>query len=948
MVRTPIQRLIKSHTSTVWLFLLQVSTSKKIVKKSKKLAIFLILASKYNFMKRFYILPLLAVSCLCLGFFYISSTKEAFTENEGPRTYPGFFEYWKKMRINPTTGTFSLSDYYQAYSSYRAFVKNIANQKSLGLKWVDMGPHNIGGRTRAILVDRNNTKHMFAGGVSGGLFESDDAGYTWHSWSNVDTMTNINISCLAQAPNGDIYFGTGEYTAAYPGYEFPGAGVFKSTDGGQSFQQIKITKTSAVAQGGNFAYINAIACDPTNSDKVYLATNTGFYVSDNATRNPKVAGTTFGDPNGIFFGRRSNMATSSNCWDVQCGTDGSVVAAQVGSLSSVMVSTDGGLTFSARSIKNGTTFQQIRIAVSPADPNYIYVATLSGGYSGGVYRSTDRGLTFTTIAPPSSGGSGFNPYGNQGYYDMCIAAALNNKDKIFIGGMGDVFTWENNNTAWYKIGSGYSYGGNSKYYLHPDHHIIVVHPTNPDIIYVGNDGGIYQADNVQSNDLTFHSRNKGYSPTQFYGIGVSSFGELIGGAQDNGTSVNDFTGIDPKYWHGVIGGDGFQCAWSHADRKLIFGSLYGDSNGGGTELYRSLNGGISFSSSLSDAHIAPEPGYFLTRISLQEKLGPNPISRLFYATSNNVFVCNNPAGTAPVWYKLSNNSITNAYRMICTPDVRHVFIGTENGDVFRVSNLDTAHYPPASYVSFNPTAAGLITTKIYSNPGRFITGIAVDPIHPDSIVISMSNYGSSNFAVRVANAVTSTGTSNSIVTPIQGNLPLFPIYDVAINPYQPNQCIAGTEYGIFTCNDIYAANPQWQEDNNGFPRVPTMQLIVSPDTSGNYYLFAGTHGRGAFYTKTLCGNCPAIDISNPNGTVDLLHPSTEGIQIYPNPSTDKFFVNTSSKVNVQVYSMRGQLIGDYVAVTKQTPIDCQSWSAGSYLVVIQQDGKLSSKTFIKQ
>jgi len=886
---------------------------------------------------------------LIAGLGYVSVLRSKKMETETERAYPGFFEFWKKMRVNPVTGVFSIQDYYQSYESYRAFANQKNTAKNLGLNWVDMGPHNVGGRTRAILVDKFNTKHMLAGGVSGGLFVSYDAGYTWNCWSTVDTMSNINISCLAQAANGDIYFGTGEYTAAYPGYEFPGAGVFKSKDGGKSFQQIKITKPSSTnSQSANFAYINAIACDPTNADKLYLATNTGFYISDNATKNAGVVGTAFGDANGIYFGKRSPLTGTTNCWDVQCGVDGTVAVAAVGSLKSIYISTDGGVTFNPGLINNGATFQQIRIAISPADPNYIYVATLAGGVSGGFYRTTNKGQTFTTIAPAASSGGGFNPYGNQGYYDMCIAAALNNRDKIFVGGMGDVYTWENNVVSWLRVGSGYSYGGNSKYYIHPDHHTIVPHPTNPDIIYIGNDGGVYQADNVQSNDLTFHARNKGYSPTQFYGIGVSAFGELIGGAQDNGTNLNSFTGINPKYWHSVIGGDGFQCAWSHVNRKLVFGTLYGDSKAGAIEIYRSLYGGRTFSSSISDPHVENELGHFLTRISLQERLGSNPSSKLFYATTNNVFVCNNPAGTVPTWYKVSSTNMPNPYRMICTPDLNHLFIGTENGDVFRVSNLDTAHYPGASYTTFNPSTYGITTTKIYGASGRFITGIAVDPIHPDSIVISMSNYGSATYLVRISNAIHSTGAVNSMVTSIQGNLPPFPVYDVALNPYQPSQCIAATEYGIFTCADMYAANPIWQEDNNGFPRVPTMQLVVSPDTAGNYYLFAGTHGRGAFYSKSLCGSCPEVNISNPNATDNLLSTDANQYSIFPNPSSSEFQIQSIEKAYVQVYSLHGQLMANYTAVSSNTKINCSNWPAGIYMIQIKEGKKAVVKQFIKQ
>ncbi len=893
--------------------------------------------------KRITLLFIAAVLCAYLPFVRFQNFENEAEEEQGH--FAKFFSFWQKLRVDPTTGQLDQNEYYRVAKA----VEQSSQQKSLksmGLSWTDLGPHNVGGRTRAILIDQQNIQHMFAGGVSGGLFESFNAGKSWTAW-NIDSLSNLSISCLAQGANGDIYFGTGEAVAAYPGYEFPGAGLFKSSDHGKTFQQVICTKPSANSQSAVFAYINAIACDPTDANKVYLATNNGLYVSDNATQNPAVAGTGFGASNGIYFGKRATMNGSGTCWDVQCGKDGSVVAAQVGALTSIMLSTDGGNSFVAHSIANGKSFQQIRIAISPADPNYIYVATLAAGVSGGVYRSTDQGSTFSAIAAPANGSNGFNPYGNQGYYDMCIAAALNNKNKIYIGGMGDIYTWESGNLGWMRIGSGYTVGYTSKYYLHPDHHVIVPHPTNPDVMYIGNDGGIYQASNLQKNDVTFQDRNKGYSPTQFYGIGASPYGQVIGGAQDNGTNVNDFKGIYNTYWKGVIGGDGFQCAWSKINPKMVFGSLYGDASGGMTEVYRSLNGAQTFTNSLSDAHISGESGYFLTRISLQERFLPTPKSYLFYASTTNVWLCKDPAATIPTWYKINSIGIANAYRMIATPDLNTVFVGTEDGRLYRISGIDTAQYPNFNYTTFNANNVGIKTTLIYSASSRFITGISINPRNADSIVISLSNYGQANHIIRINNALSTTSAATTNTTSLQGNLPAFPIYDILLNPYNPANCIVGTEYGIWASNDIDNPTPQWQEENKNFPRVPTMQLLAVPDTNGQYYLYAGTHGRGAFYSNSLCGSCPKIDMGSNTGTTTTIIP--ESIQLFPNPTYDNITIKTASVGTLRVYNLKGELLFENLNKETHQVINCQEWPAGLYLVQFtDKTNHTFTSKFIKQ
>ena len=99
------------------------------------------------------------------------------------------------------------------------------------LEWEEMGPDNVGGRTRAVLIDKDNPSRIYAGAVSGGLWISESGGRAWRKYS--DELENLNISCIAQAPNGDIYFGTGEvYFVRYGsdgdgGSGFLGNGIWK-------------------------------------------------------------------------------------------------------------------------------------------------------------------------------------------------------------------------------------------------------------------------------------------------------------------------------------------------------------------------------------------------------------------------------------------------------------------------------------------------------------------------------------------------------------------------------------------------------------------------------------------------------------------------------------------------------------------------------------------------
>jgi hypothetical protein len=850
-----------------------------------------------------------------------------------------FMAFWEQLKRNQIKGKFDTKDYLDARIAFEKFSKK-GSVKSLGLNWVDLGPHNVGGRTRAILIDQANANHMFAGGVSGGLFESMDAGLTWQVWPGSDTLRNLNISAMAQAANGDIYFGTGEITPAYPDYAFPGAGLFKSTDGGHTFKQIKITKPNGVVQSSAWSFINKIACDPTNAQKVYVATANGLYVSENATADPNVIGTSWTDANGIYFNKRASFSNAGNVFDVKTGSDGRVVATQPGTNANLFISTDGGQTFGQFPIMNGSS-QKALITISPLDPNYIYVATLKNNVQGGVFQTKDGGTSWAMLVPAASAtGGGFNPYGNQGYYDMCIAAAIDNKEKLWIAGQGDVYQWDV--TGWHRVASGYASAGPTSY-VHPDHHILYPHPNNANILYLGNDGGVYVGNQMTTTHSVWADRNRGYSPTQFYDIGAGQLGEIIGGSQDNGTNYNDYYNNTPTSFRSVLGGDGFMCAIGKLNPKAMFASVYtsDEANKGGEEIYRSLNGGVGFSS-CGDQHLLPETGYFLTRISLQEKLTLPTAAKLFWASTTGIWMTNQPFAGSPTWYKINTGNISSAYRMVSSPDLNHVYIGTENGRLYRISGLNNATYPPANYTTFVPATAGITTTLIYQNIGRFITGIAVHPDKPDSILVSMANYGNTSFTVKILNAQTSSGTSTTGANPtisasIQGNMPAFPVYDIAINPTNTQQVLLGTEYGIFTSNNAWQASPLWSEDNNGFPRVPTMKLIFAPDTIGRYYLYAGTHGRGAFYSKSLCNNCPDIETNKgPFSATKDLKATEISINAFPNPVADLLTIETPNLVSIahiKIYNLEGRIMLNTKVAQNWYQVKTASWPVGTYMII---------------
>ena len=151
----------------------------------------------------------------------------------------------------------------EEYDSAAPTYESLYNRSVTKTNWTHMGPLNVGGRTRSLLIQgdsASSTNTLYAGGVTGGVFKSTDGGESWKALN--DLMPNINVNTLAQDPknNNVIYAGTGE---RYGG--FRGAGIFKTEDAGANWTLLDNTS--------DFGYVQKIIVSPNNSDVIYAATS---------------------------------------------------------------------------------------------------------------------------------------------------------------------------------------------------------------------------------------------------------------------------------------------------------------------------------------------------------------------------------------------------------------------------------------------------------------------------------------------------------------------------------------------------------------------------------------------------------------------------------------------------------------------------------------------------
>ncbi len=500
-------------------------------------------------------------------------------------------EWFNNLRRNVNTGEQEVGDLLKARTAYESKLQannNNTRQNILDLNWEEMGPDNVGGRTRAILIDNENSNKMFALSVTGGLFVSNDAGASWAPHPVNEQNYYLGGSAMVQASNGDIYFGTGESYVVVGPLDFEGhigGGLFRSTDRGETFELLPATVPSPLNEVNEpWAYVNELASDPTNPNKIWASIG-----KENG-------------PGGLYF---SN--DKGDTWEAITALEG-ILTSDNGRFSDEVVVTNNGVIHATideqyyRSGNNGNSFQlvddqsgfpsgnqyeRIEFAFSPENNNYVYaILCTQNSTTLGVYRSTNSGLDWEPYSPINS--PTFNPLGTQGDYDICIAVDPSNKDRVVVGGQLELWMGGlSQGVGWNLVAFWQPNTPDNPYYVHADMHDIVFDPQDPSKMFVGTDGGVFYTANSSTQFPTFSDRNKGYATVQYYNIDVNQYGEMIGGAQDNGTTFIDGRGNTQFFGDRVAGGDGGYVALSQINNQAQyfesqFANIRFSSNKGGS------------------------------------------------------------------------------------------------------------------------------------------------------------------------------------------------------------------------------------------------------------------------------------------------------------------------------------------------------------------------------
>ena len=264
----------------------------------------------------------------------------------------------------------------------------------------------------------------------------------------------------------------------------------------------------------------------------------------------------------------------------------------------------------------------------------------------------------------------------------------------------------------------------------------------------------------------------------------------------------------------------------------------------------------------------------------------------------------------PEWYKLATIVGTSTALEI-SDDGNYAWVGTNNGRVYRISGLNNARSYATADLDSSATAVTVSLVRTFSN--RIVTSIAVDPNNNDRVLVTLGNYGNSNFVYYSGNATSATPAFSVK----DGNLGNFPVYAATFDKGNAAHAILGTEYGIFTTTNINAPAPSWGEDNPGLARVPVFTLIQYRTEKSSTDdmdimegdIFAGTFGRGTFQTTTLSSTRPVSIVENENIE------NSSSTKLYPNPAVD--VVSMEAVLNEGAYTVEVIDLNGRTVLTKQ-------------------------------
>ncbi len=670
-----------------------------------------------------------------------------------------------------------------------------------GRAWNFLGPTNVGGRVVDGVVDPTAEDTIFVATSTNGVWKSSDAGQTFTSvWPSHLTHS---MGALAITPDGTLFAGTGETNPGGGSITYGGDGIYRSTDGGDSWQHVGLTTSGTIGR---------IVVDPEDADRIWVSVSgnlftpggqRGVYVSVDggdswqqslASPNPTTGSTDIAvdpsDPDHVI----------ATMWDHIRKPDARVYT---GSGSGVWETRDGGGSWQRLGAAQGlqppsADTGRIGVAFAPSDPDRVWIiyANDETGAFENFFRSDDNGSTWQRPAGADQLSSSQSVYG---WWFARLYADPDDANRLYVTGLN---MWETTDGAQ----SFHTVGG-----LHADQHVVMYDPDVPDRVYVGNDGGLF----VSEQDGQSFTQSDDQPWSQYAGLDVSEQdpSHVVGGLQDNGTraswtqppfgsifggdgqrSLIDPTDVDNYYacaQYGVCArfDDGTSSSMRFTSDRFPYFTQYefdpNDSDvmyGGGNRLNRSTDGGATFTPITGDLGKG-EAGN-----------EPNPLYRNHYGTISTLAI-------APT-------------------DSKVIYVGTDNGYFYKSTDAGS------SFTELPPPVRDHL----------WIQRVIVDPRHARQVYVTFSGYREGDNAPYVLRSQDGGRTWRDI----SANLPHAPVNDLAV---AHGHLYVATDVGVFASS---VGKPKWYAFGSGMPQLVTTDLRYVP---GSKQLFVATFGMGVWSTR---------------------------------------------------------------------------------------------------
>lgn len=768
-------------------------------------------------------------------------------------------EEWMRMRYaDPKTG--KIPEHIQILE--RAFVKEIQayerprsmNARAAGIDQTNnepstifKGPDNLGGRTRALAMDITDENVLLAGGVSGGLWRSEDSG---SSWTRV-TATDISpsVSSIAQdlrpGKENTWYYGTGEMSGT-GNFRSPGDGIFKSEDGGLTWSIIESTSTGNfdAVDRVDFSFVNAIVTDPTNTneDEVYAAVGSKIIRSTDGFETYEVV---------------LGLENTVQEWtDLQILSDGRLIATIAGrgfsplNQEGVFISENGTdwTDISPSGLKSSTI--RMKIGVDPSNEDQFYILGPSSLHK--YTFSSDEWVILSQNLP--------SQYETQNGYTQAIAIHPTEEEVIFTGGVSlfrsnDGFTgsdWQRANGSSFNLTSG----------LHADVHTLIFPPSNSSVTIAASDGGVARSEDNLSEDMQWEVLNDGYHTSQFYTVAlnpmVAGGNELLGGTQDNGSWFMDEAGESVDGFK-LFGGDGAACAIS--ENSILVSSQVGN-------IVRIVKMGNDFYQEGEIFPFGDASQFLFINPFTVDKVNRD---RVAIGKKGGVYIVDDAREILDenAWREISIEAIetANISALEFSVDTEGILVvGSTRGGLFRISNLrsQTQRIENISIDGFN-----------------FVSSISLDQRDADHIIVSNSNYRTQSiyYTTDGGRNWQAVGGNLEEFTDGSGNGPSVRWVEILPNG-EENIYLAGTSTGLYMTETLNGTNTVWEKLAPGLiGNTPVDMMDVRP-LDGK--VVVGTYGNGIFEVQFDVPLLASINYSFPEDPSDkiLLRANTSSSSDY--------------------------------------------------------------------